>query len=145
MNVKSYLRNSKRQQERAEASQIIDKLTPNLQRSTELSSEKGASTWLTTLPLSDHGFTLQKGAFRDAMCLRYGWLPQQPPSRCVCDQKFLLEHALSCSRGGFPSIRHNEIRDITADLLTETCHGVDTEPCLQPITDEVFSYRSANK
>ena len=26
--------------------------------------------------------------------------------------KFTIEHALSCSRGGFPSIRHNEIRDI---------------------------------
>ena len=56
-----------------------------------------------------------------------------------------LEHALSCSRGGFPSIRHNEIKDITAELLTEVCYGVGTEPCLQPITDEVFSYRTATK
>ena len=85
MKVKSYLRNSKRQQERADASQIIDKLSPDLQRLMEISSGKGASTWLTTLPLSDHGFTLHKGAFRDALCLRYGWLPQQLSSRCICD------------------------------------------------------------
>ncbi len=30
--------------------------------------------------------------------------------------------------GGFPTIRHNEIRDITASLLTEVCHNVATEP-----------------
>ena len=75
MKVMSYLRSSKRQQERADASQIINKLSSDLQRSIEISSEKGASTWLTTLPLSDHGFTLHKGTFRDALCLRYGWLP----------------------------------------------------------------------
>ena len=85
MKVKSYLRNSKRQQERADASQIIDKLSPDLQRSIEISSEKEASTWLTTPPLSDYGLTLHKGAFRDALCLRYGWLPQQLSSRCICD------------------------------------------------------------
>ena len=97
----------------------------------EISSEKEASRWLTFLPLSDHGFTPHKSAFRDALCLRYGWLSQQLPSRCICDQKFSLEHALSCSTCGLPSVRHNGIRDITAELLTEVCHGVGTEPCLQ--------------
>ncbi len=33
-----------------------------------------------------------------------------------------------CHMGGFPTIRHNEIRDITASLLTEVCHNVATEP-----------------
>ena len=96
-------------------------------------------------PLSDYRFNLHKAAFRDALCLRYGWLPRHLPSRCVCDQKFTIERALSCSRGGFPSIRHNEIRDITAEFLTEVCYGVGVEPGLQPVTDEAFSYRSANR
>jgi len=26
--------------------------------------------------------------------------------------------------GGFPAVRHNEVTDITAMLLTEVCHGV---------------------
>ncbi|KAL5479378.1 hypothetical protein EMCRGX_G022896 [Ephydatia muelleri] len=34
---------------------------------------------------------------------------------------FTVEHALSCSCGGYPSIRHNELRDIPATLLTEHC------------------------
>ena len=104
-----------------------------------MSSERGASTRLNTLHIADHGFTLHKGAFRDALC---GW---KLPSRCVCDQKFTIEHALSCSRGGFPSIRHNEIRDIIAEFLTEICHGVGTEPCLQPVTGERLTQRSANR
>ena len=34
-------------------------------------------------------------------------------------------------KGGFPSIRHNEIRDLTANLLTEVCNDVSIEPDLQ--------------
>ena len=37
------------------------------------------------------------------------------------------------------------IRDITAELLTEVCYGVGVEPCLQPVPDEAFSYKSANR
>ncbi len=49
------------------------------------------------------------------------------------------------SIGGFPSIRHNEIRDITADIMSEVCHSVGTEPCLQPVTGEQLRHRSANR
>ena len=35
----------------------------------EVSQEKGASTWLTALPINDHGFALHKSAFRDALSL----------------------------------------------------------------------------
>ena len=65
--------------------------------------------------------------------------------RIVCGHQFTVEHALSCPRGGFPSIRHNEIRNITADLLSEVCHNVGTELGLQPITDEQMTYRTANR
>lgn len=34
---------------------------------------------------------------------------------------------------------HNELRDITVSLLKETCHGVVTESCLQPITSDTAS------
>ena len=42
-------------------------------------------------------------------------------------------------------MRHNEVRDITADLLTEVCHGVGTEPHLQSVTEEQFTHRTANR
>ena len=41
-------------------------------------------------------------------------------------------------------MRHNEVRDITATLLTEVCQEVMTEPHLQPLSGEFLSHRSAN-
>ena len=60
------------------------------------------------------------------------------PSTCAYGTKFSIEHALSCPKGGFPSVRHNEIRDLTANLLTEVCNDVCIEPDLQPIDGEVL-------
>ena len=145
MKAKNNARTHRRQLDQATAIELQHKLPTNLQRAMMASSEKGASSWLSVLPIDEHGFALHKGAFRDALCLRYGWRPQHLPSHCVCDHQFTVEHALSCSRGGFPSIRHNEIRDITADLLSEVCHNVGTEPCLQPVTGEQLTYRTANR
>ena len=42
-------------------------------------------------------------------------------------------------------MRHNELRDITADLLTEFCHGMGVEPHLQPVTEEQFTHRTVNR
>ena len=46
-------------------------------------------------------------------------------------------------KGGFVIIRHNEIRDITAELLTEICKNVTVEPALTPLTGETFPKASA--
>ena len=51
-----------------------------------------------------------------------------PSVNVVRVSQFNVEHALSCAKGGFPSLRHNEIRDITASLLTEVCSEVCAEP-----------------
>ena len=110
----------------------------------DLSQENGASTWLSVLPLEEYGIALHKGAFRDALALHYGWSPANAPLNCACGTHFSVEHVLSCPKGGYPSIRHNEIRDLTAALLLEVCHNVSTEPHLQPMTGEVMSGLSAN-
>ena len=74
-----------------------------------------------------------RSAFQDALALRYGWSPLRPPSLCACGTSFSVEHALSCPKGGLPSLRHNEIRDLTATVLTEVCSQVCVEPELQPV------------
>ena len=56
---------------------------------------------------------------------------------------FNLQHALSCKKGGFISIRHNQIPNITASLLKETCKDVRVEPTLQQLTGENFNSKSA--
>ena len=119
-------------------------LPAELQRARELACLKSASSWLTVLPLDEHGFSLHKGDFRDAVCLRYGWPLPHLPMECVCGTSFTVEHAFTCPHGGYPSLRHNEIRDITAQLMSEVCPNVATEPTLQPVTNERFFHRSAN-
>ncbi len=58
----------------------------------ELAQERGASSWLTTLPIAEHGFCLHKGAFVDALALRYGWPLARTPMTCVCGSNFTAEH-----------------------------------------------------
>ena len=113
-------------------------------RCLESVQEKGASAWLTSLPLAKYGFHLEKQAFRDAIRLRYGIPLSNLPMTCVCGASFSESHALSCSRGGFVIIRHNEIRDITHDLLKEVCHDVEKEPLLTDLSGETFQHKTAN-
>ena len=108
----------------------------------ELSSQRfgsiqlPSSSWLTVIPLDQYSFTLHKAVYHDALCLRYGWSAPMLASYCACGQLF---HALSCPTGGYPSIRHNKLHDITADLLKEVSGDVTVEPPLQPLTGEGLS------
>ena len=115
------------------SSELPQQLEPTLQRAVELASVKRASNWLATLPLNEHGFALHKSEFQDALTLHYGWPPLRTPTLCACGTSFSVDHVLSCPKGGLPSLRHNEIRNLTATLLTEVCSQVCTEPELQPV------------
>ena len=57
---------------------------------------------------------------------------------------YIVHYALNCPTGGFPTVRHNEVRDLLASLLTEVCSDVAVEPALQPITGETFQRRSTS-
>ena len=87
---------------KAEATILAASLEPEMQHVISLASEKGSSSWLTCRPLARHGFSLSKGEFWDAICLRYNWLPPRLPSSCCCGRQFDISHALSCPTGGFP-------------------------------------------
>ena len=50
---------------------------------------------------------------------------------------------MSCKKGGFINVRHNDVRDLTACLLTEVCKDVSVEPLLAPLTSENIESRSA--
>ena len=111
---------------------LMKSLSDNLSYAVCLAQEKGASSWLCTLPIREYGYALHKGAFRDALALHCGWTPIGIPSECICGKNFTVEHALSCTRGGFLTLHHNHIRDITASLLSEVSMNVVLEPELQP-------------
>ncbi len=138
------LRTSNRGDTTKEAEALKPKLPAAKQKAMEQASEKGASSWLTATPWSKYGFNLHKQASRDALCLRFGWSPARLDTHCPCGQTFSISHAFSCPKGAMPPIRHNGIRDITAQLLTEVCLNVGVEPTLQPLSVESFPLRSTN-
>ena len=135
---------SKRQAQEGKAVSVCDALPADLKCIVSLSGDKGASSWLSALPVEEHGFALHKGAFRDAICLRYGWLPIGLPMHCVCGQGFSINHAMNCPIGGYPALRHNDLRDFTAETLSEVCTDVCIEPSLQPLSGETLDYATAN-
>ena len=63
---------------------IRDRLPLRTQRAMSAAREKGASSWLTALPLAEHGFVLSKSDFKDALLLKYGRHPPRLPSQWVC-------------------------------------------------------------
>ena len=78
------------------------------------STEPTAYNWLTTIPLVEHGFHLEKNVFWDSIRVRYNIPLKSLPSRCACGAIFNLEHAFSCKKGGFITLRHNKLRNFTA-------------------------------
>ncbi|XP_065195801.1 uncharacterized protein LOC135827200 [Sycon ciliatum] len=100
----------------------------------ETSRDAGVGSWLTAEPLASCGFVLNKSAFRDAVAIRYGWPLDELPSSCVCGAAMTLDHAAVCPTGGYPSLRHNEIRDLLAEVFSAVISDVRIEPTLLPLT-----------
>ena len=65
--LKNDVKKRKRELQEEQAQAIAQQLNPKLKRSIDLAREKGSSSWLTALPLKEHGFLLNKSEFRDAI------------------------------------------------------------------------------
>ena len=63
---------------------------------------------------------------------------------CCCSSRMDVQHAMSCKGGGFVTIRHNDLQDLTAYLLRNMCSDLEIEPKLLPFTGENFSNRTVN-
>ena len=64
--------------------------------------------------------------------------PQRLSTNCKYGAKFDLQHILPSKKGGFISIRHNQIPNITARLLKEVWKDIRVEPQLQQLTGETL-------
>jgi hypothetical protein len=91
--IKASLRQEKKQRMEDMSQQVRERLPPAKQRMMDLLCEKGSSSWLSALPLQDQGFNLNKGEFRDALSLRYGWQLKNSPHYCRCGKSFSTDHA----------------------------------------------------
>ena len=92
-----------------------------MKRGLEMAQEVGASNWLTALPIKAKGFSLNRQEFGDALALRYGWQIDGLPQQCQCGLPFDPNHAMTCKTGGLVCTRHDEVRDLTAQMLQEVC------------------------
>ena len=98
-----------------------------------LASEKGASSWLTALPLKDFGYVLNKQQFADALALRYSFYLKDCPKMCACGETNSINHALICKTGGYVSMRHNWLRNCIGKIMeTAKCKDIQLEPSLLP-------------
>ena len=104
----------------------------------------GCNNWLNIIPVEEFNYNLNKQQFLNAVRLRYQLPIPNLPTRCPCGEKLDTQHAMSCKKGGFVTLRHNKLRDITGALLEEVCHDVAIEPILQPISDNNLVPSTAN-
>ena len=109
---------------------------------TNRSRDKGASSWLTAVPLVNQGLVLNKQQFKDALRLRYNMPSSELPSVCACGEKFADCHALSCKKEGFLAQSHDGVRNLLTSLIGTVCTNVEVEPKLQPLNNERFNLRS---
>ena len=126
---------------------IKETATRELKIAIEHACEQGASSWVTARPLHSHPWTvLNKGQFRDAIYLRYGWEPSRLPETCRCGARFNVAHAMQCMTGGYRGHMHNEVQYVFYDTFKQAGYkDVVWEPELQPLEGETLKYKTANK
>ena len=115
---------------------LKDRVSESEFKMMELASERGASVWLTTLPIKEFGFRLNKQQFVDALSMRYNLPLQNVPRVCVCGDEYSISHCLTCKNGGFVHLRHNAVRDTAHEIMKGICKDVRSEPPLLPVTGE---------
>ena len=130
--VKKGVVKQKEERLQQEYNQIQEQLPALQKRALEFAQEKGASSWLSCIPVQTAGYTLNKDEFRDSVSLRYGWKLKSIPKHCACGKNSDVDHLLSCSKGGYSCLRHNALRDTFASLLSIFCKDVVVEPPLIP-------------
>ena len=103
-----------RQEKNAKCKNIRDELlaemTPESQQLIKGATEKGASSWLSALPIKANGYALNKQELTDTICMRYGWKVKGIPTHCACGKTNSVDHSLICKLGGYTSMRHNSVR-----------------------------------
>ena len=63
---------------------------------------------------------------------------------CACSDQFSVDHVMVCRRSGFIIQRHNELRDLEAEMLRMVCNDAEVEPVFQEVTGVTLN-RGANK
>ena len=111
-------------------------MTPEQKRANDVATMKGASSWLSYMPLKTENFVLNKREFHNAIRLRYRLDLKYLPSLCAYGKRFTVHHVMSCMKEGYIHQRHDEVRDLFGKLAEEISKDVQLEPHLIPASGE---------
>ena len=111
-NVRNEIRKDRKKRNDNKLEKVRSEMNEKQKRMNTANQEAGSYNWLTALPLKEFGYDLNKEQFWDALRIRFNWVIPKLPSECACGSKFNVQHAISCKKGGFVTLRHNEVRDI---------------------------------
>ena len=89
----------------------------------------------------------QSNNFGICISLRCEWEISKLQTPCPVGSKSDIRHSMSCKKGNFETIRHNDLRDLTAKILLEVCYDIwyrditifGIEPKLVPLSGEDLS------
>ena len=119
VSTKNAIKNARKAKQHLILSHLKTRMNKDQVRANEIAQMKGASNWLTSLPLKTENYVLNKREFHDAIRMRYRWPLKYLPTTCACGKQFSVDHGLSCLKGGFIHQRHDEIRDLFGQLASE--------------------------
>ena len=121
--------------ENTSLSKIRENMSKDQIRANGILQQPVCNNRLNIIPIEEFNHNLKKQQFLDAVRLAYQLPLPNLLTRCTCDEKLYIQHAMSCKMEDFVALRHNKLRDITGALLEEVCHDVSIEPILQPMSD----------
>ena len=101
-------------------------------------SASSTGAWLTTLPNLLNGSDLSTDEFRDGVRLCLGIKPTALPLCCDgCDERFTIEHAMSCRKGGLILHQHNDLVTTWGQLCGQAHipSTVSDKPLIHPSRD----------
>ena len=110
----------------------------------DISTLTGVSNWFTVLPITEVGFELSKQQFLDSVRLRFGREISNLPTSCSYVSKFDIQYSISCKKGGFIYTSHDDLRELTANIMSRVCKDTETEPKLTSLSGEELQSRTSN-
>ena len=122
------------------------RVSPELSRSLAFAVEKGASSIFTMVPVRAYGFCFgSKRDWFDIIRLRYRLPIPGLPLICACGKPYSLDHSQICKMGGFIHMRHDGPKKLFAKWCGGCFRDIELEPGLEPLSGEMFIYKSAKK
>ena len=66
------------------------------------------------------------------------------PTSCLCGSKFDIHHSMNCKKSGCIYIRHNDLRDLTANMTSEVYNDTEIEHKVTPLSGEKLQGRMSS-